>query len=966
MDHRKALPPGTLLPFPSMPCTLAGELGRGSNAIVYTGSYPDLLNLGERHTVLIKELFPFHPKATVFRDERGAVVCAPEGLETWELHRRSFEHGNRIHLRMLERYPDLTGTNLNTFFFQGTMYTVLGFTGGRSLEVSSPEADLRRLTTRMLDLLDALEAFHESGFLHLDVAPDNILLIGQESRERVMLIDYNSAYELQASPSGPLSYHSVKPGYSPPELRAGGVPSVASDLYSVTAVFYACLTGAALTPFQMSRPAPPDVSACPCLRNLPDTVHAMVRQILRRGLHALPKKRYPSAAAMRDAFQELLDRIDGVGVTHWALWESGRKIVERTVRQNPVLAFLLDRESIFPARLLLPGGSLSPASVSLLLGGQSRAALLTASGGMGKTTAMLRSVIEQSRSYSPSQPAMVYLSLYGWKEGESAYIHRRILENLRFKTEQYQEARHALDALLEKPLETRSGQQRPVLILLLDGLNEASGDTGPLIEEILSLSHMPGVQLLVSARSGEPALPFPQAELAPLTPEDVSAALAREGLLAPESPEMRELLRTPLMLSLFLQSARAEGRQVSAANREELLDAYFAALLDKELQGLPAGTGARWQIDAAMTFVLPVIAGELKKKSRALEDMELLPAVEHCYRLFSDRLLRRAFPQWIGHSRAIRGGAANAEEWYGLLVHDLLWKRLGLLARDERGRYRICHEIIAEYLAALESGNARKLLRQRRLRRALAGAAVLLCLTAGYLVYTVFIRPPPYSEAYAEPVLLYGLDSYSSAAQQYEAMRDLLDCALETPERYSREKNAFDAAASLRPTVNVEFALDLLEQMLPTGRVFSWSRKKLDDAHYRELLALERERREDYAPLVSALTYVMEDPRGARLYGDTYPELLSQLLETDADISAALYELVCIPHLTAEADEHLPGLQQSMAARSPRQDLHLTGEMDPDALSNRLASLKGRRESILSELYACGAVASYQYTEEAS
>ncbi|MBD4629563.1 hypothetical protein GUG51_02475, partial [Xanthomonas citri pv. citri] len=81
------------------------------------------------------------------------------------------------------------------------------------------------------------------------------------------------------------------------------------------------------------------------------------------------------------------------------------------------------------------------------------------------------------------------------------------------------------------------------------------------------------------------------------------------------------------------------------------------------------------------------------------------------------------------------GEAANAEEWYGLLVHDLLWKRMGLLVRNEQGRYRVCHETVAEYLTRLESGNARRLLRRRRLRRVLASAALLLCLAAGWFVY---------------------------------------------------------------------------------------------------------------------------------------------------------------------------------------------------------------------------------------
>lgn len=970
MDHRQALPPGTLLPFPAMSCTLIEESGRGSNAIVYMGSYPDLLNPDEHHTVLVKELFPLHQKSAIYRDETGSVICSSEGQDTWNLHLQSFQHGNRIHLRMLQRHPDLTGANLNTFSLQGTLYTVLGFTGGRSLAAESseaPETDLRRLTVRMLGLLDALESFHDSGFLHLDIAPDNILLTGHDNREQVMLIDYNSVYDLKAPTLDAPSYHSVKPGFTAPELRTGGEPSAASDLYAVTAVFYRCLSGTTLTAFQMSRPNPPDVSACPSLRNMPDPVSVMVRQILRRGLRVLPKKRYQSVKAMQQAFQELLDRIDGVGVTHWALWESGRKIVERVILENPGLAFLRQQETLFPTRLRLSDGSLTPVSLSQPPAQQDRAVLITASGGMGKTTAMLHGVIEQSRTYSPVQPAMVYLSLYGWKEGETSYIHRRILENLRFKTEQYDAARYALDTLLETPLKTSSEEQRPVLILLLDGLNEASGETRPLIEEILSLSHLPGVRIVVSARNDEPALPFPKIELAPLTEEDVQAALSREGLLAPESSEMKELLQTPLMLSIFLQSARAGNRQLSVTNQEELLRAYFSALLDKELRALPDNTQARWQIDVAMAFVLPAIAREIQKKNRALENAELLPCVERCYRLFSDPLLRRAFPQWIGHSKAIRAGAANAEEWYGLLVHDLLWKRLGLLVRNEQGCYRVCHEIVAEYLTSLENGNARKLIQQRRLRRALAAAALLVCLVSGWFVYRTYIRPPAYSEDYERPVFYYGLGGYADAARQYQYMRTLVNCAIQNPERFSQEKRSFDYNIDRIYSIpNTQYKLDSLDQMLLTGKVFSWSRKKLDDAYYRQLIDLERDRREEYKQLAAVLSFVIENERGNRLYGDTYPQLLSELVEIDAEIAATLYEISLVPHLTkdfVEEDKDFKNFQITLEAMASEQNLHLSDANDLNTLNRQLLTLQGRRTTALNMLKICGAISAYEYEE---
>lgn len=972
MDHRKALPPGTLLSFPGMPCTLNEEIGRGSNAIVYKGTYPDLLNPGERHTVLIKELFPYHRKAAVYRDEAGRILCRPEGEETLTLHRQSFEYGNRIHLRMLEKHPELTGANINTFVLQGSMYTVLGYTGGRGLGSECPQEteNLRQLTLRMIGLLDDLEAFHEGGFLHLDVAPDNILLIGRGAKERVMLIDYNSVYDRSSRQSAP-TYYSVKTGYSPPEIRMGLIPSPASDLYSVSAVFYRCLTGAAMTPFQMSRPAPPDISSCTALRDQPETVASMVRQILRRGLQSLPRNRYQSAAQMREAFQELLDRIDGVGVTHWALWESGRRMVDRTVRDNPAFSFLRRKEDLFPANVYLEDGTILPAStcISEWSCQNSRAVLLTASGGMGKTTAMLRAVMSQP--YSPVQPAVLYLSLYGWKDGSSSYIHNQILENLRFKPEQrsFADARHALDQLLSQPLQTRQGE-RPVLLLLLDGLNEASGTTQPLIEEILSLSRMPGVGLIVSTRSGEPALPFPTVSLIPLSDGESAACLSRHGLLPPQSPTMRELLRTPLMLSIFLQSSLAEQRQLPVQNQDELLDAYFAALLSKEIRALPEDTGERWKIDAAMTFVLPAIAGELQKQQRSLGDAELLPVVEKCYRLFSARLLRRAFPQWIGHSQAIRGRTGNGEEWYGQIVHDILWKRLGLLVRNSRGTYQISHQTIAEYLVILDAQNQRRIWKRRRLKLLLTAAVCILALATGTVIYTRYIRPPAYDPTYAETALTYGMEGYVDAGRQYQNIHQLVTCAIQEPENYSNALQLYTSSTSYQAldTFN-DYALYVLEQTLSTGEVVPWSRKPIDADCFRELVSLAQSRAEAYAEYASVLTYVMEDEYGNRCYygnhGDLYPTLLLNLADLDADIAVALYQIVCSPHISGkydgasvEASDYNAVLSSAAFQNQRLIDLKAQISSEKDWM-DVLRNLKALREDTLNKLMACGALSDY-------
>ena len=251
-------------------------------------------NVADDH-VLIKELFPFHPQGKIRREPAGEILVEPGAEELWETHRDSFEVGNRVHLRLLEQHPDLMvmGANLNTFSLNGTFYSVLGYSGGRSLQeaLNQPGQTLRGSVERMIRLLNALEAFHCSDYLHLDISPDNIMLVGKADREQLFLIDYNSARKVGDLSGG---YLSCKPGYSSPEVSTGEEDTIdfSADLYSVAAVFFRCIMGRSLTLEETLLPVPPEGSGSPLLADVPQTVSSMVSRILRKGLNTLPSKRH--------------------------------------------------------------------------------------------------------------------------------------------------------------------------------------------------------------------------------------------------------------------------------------------------------------------------------------------------------------------------------------------------------------------------------------------------------------------------------------------------------------------------------------------------------------------------------------------------------------------------------------------------------------------------------------------------
>ena len=274
MDKRKRLEAGTVLPFSGMECEIDSVVGCGANAMVYRGHYRDLQKQELFHQVLIKELFPYEPDGKIYRGENGKICVQPDAKTQIELHRLSFQRGNEVHLRVLMQHPGEIDFNINTFELNDTLYTVLGFSGGRSLEQEwekRKEQSLTELIGRIKKALEALEAFHDLGYLHLDISADNILLIGEGKKERVTLIDYNSVHTVQEIREGAGVYYSEKEGYTAPEVRAGRNREIgfASDLYAMAAVFYTGLTGKHLSVVQSLQTSVPEFADTGCLRDCP-------------------------------------------------------------------------------------------------------------------------------------------------------------------------------------------------------------------------------------------------------------------------------------------------------------------------------------------------------------------------------------------------------------------------------------------------------------------------------------------------------------------------------------------------------------------------------------------------------------------------------------------------------------------------------------------------------------------------
>jgi serine/threonine-protein kinase len=94
-------------------------------------------------------------------------------------------------------------------------------------------------------IADGLDVAHAAGLVHRDIKPRNILLDGR----RAYLTDFGLVKALDRASLTDVGQFMGTPAYVAPEQVRCERPAPASDIYSLAAVFYECVTGAVVFPY---------------------------------------------------------------------------------------------------------------------------------------------------------------------------------------------------------------------------------------------------------------------------------------------------------------------------------------------------------------------------------------------------------------------------------------------------------------------------------------------------------------------------------------------------------------------------------------------------------------------------------------------------------------------------------------------------------------------------------------------
>lgn len=291
MQQTNALPVGAILEE----YRIESVLGTGGFGITYKAWDGNL-----ESWVAIKEYFPSewsyrdHDGLTVRANAPGMQSVADPNVPDYEWGLDRFLDEARVLARVRSPYV----VRINRYFrANGSAYIVMDYEDGEPLS-----AVLRRRTTLdeqdifgMLDqILPALQAVHEQGFLHRDIKPGNLYVRADGS---VILIDFGAARQSLGRQSKSVT-GLVTPGYSPPEqyaLRSDRYGTW-TDIYALGAVLYRCISGQ--PPVESAERLIED-SMIPAVQVGADRYRMELLKVIDKALAVRPEHRYQNVEEVR-------------------------------------------------------------------------------------------------------------------------------------------------------------------------------------------------------------------------------------------------------------------------------------------------------------------------------------------------------------------------------------------------------------------------------------------------------------------------------------------------------------------------------------------------------------------------------------------------------------------------------------------------------------------------------------------
>jgi tRNA A-37 threonylcarbamoyl transferase component Bud32 len=196
----------------------------------------------------------------------------------------------------------------------GHPYLVMEFVEGKRIDEYSSNLPVREKVALMAMVCDAIAAAHQQLVVHRDLKPANILV---DASGNPRVVDFGIA-KLMDEPDATMTVErQLTPDYASPEQIAGTSIATATDIYSLGAVLYKLLTGAAPVRGMLAPPS----RVCPAARGDLDA-------IVLKTLRVEPHERYATADKLAEDLRAWLEHRP-VAARYGEHWYRARRHLRR-------------------------------------------------------------------------------------------------------------------------------------------------------------------------------------------------------------------------------------------------------------------------------------------------------------------------------------------------------------------------------------------------------------------------------------------------------------------------------------------------------------------------------------------------------------------------------------------------------------------------------------------------------------
>ena len=268
---------------------VVSKVGDGATCAVYSAEYKD--GLGLTHKVNIKECYPYN-----------ASVCRDGNLLNWEADEERTEAINKFKEAYVKLLSQQDANEASDVFdiceYNNTIYLVME-PNKRSVTYDKykPES-LGEILRSIKRLASYIGDYHNNGYLHLDIKPDNFMIVPSEP-ERITLFDMDTITAISDIESGNYKYLSYSDRWAAPEQKQGKVHKLcpATDIFAIGAVLFEKVMGRQFNIDDIGYFAEWDFIG-DLFENINPKIKRLLTNIFKKTLAASVKRRYQSADAL--------------------------------------------------------------------------------------------------------------------------------------------------------------------------------------------------------------------------------------------------------------------------------------------------------------------------------------------------------------------------------------------------------------------------------------------------------------------------------------------------------------------------------------------------------------------------------------------------------------------------------------------------------------------------------------------